>query len=445
MLTMDSLSARHPSLILCRNCALLRAAEKRCPKCKSADGLAHDELDSLSIAHMDCDAFFAAIEKRDDPSLHGKPVIIGGGRRGVVATCCYTARLFGVRSAMPMFKALKLCPDAVIVKSNFEKYKTASRAIRAKMEELTPLVQPVSIDEAYMDLTGTHKLHGRSPAELLSRLQNEIHEEIGITVSIGLSFNRFLAKSASELDKPNGFAVIGRAEAKTFLASKPVDFVHGIGPAFARQIRNRGYETLGQLQNENPKHLISQFGEQGLWLHERANGVDNRKVDPHSERKSISAETTFSEDISDPALLEDQLWWLCEKTAFRAKETGLQGNVVTLKLRTTDFKTRTRRLTLNQATQLAQPLFRTARAMLRKEIDGSRFRLLGVGISDLEPARGDMADLVDPSALKRAQAERAADIAKSKFGKDVVSTGRGMRIMARREAHKRASDDTSER
>ena len=388
---------------------------------------------------MDCDAFFAAIEKRDDPSLHGKPVIIGGGKRGVVATCCYTARLFGVRSAMPMFKALKLCPDAIIIKSNFDKYREASRQIRAMMDQLTPLVQPVSIDEAYLDLSGTQRLHGASPAELLSRLQNNIAREVGITISIGLSYNRFLAKSASELDKPNGFALIGRAEALEFLASKPVDFVHGIGPALAKQIRSKGFETLGQLQNENPKHLITLFGEQGLWLHQRANGIDNRKVDPHSERKSISAETTFFEDISDISTLEDQLWWLCEKTAFRAKETGLQGNVVTMKLRTSDFKTRTRRMTLSSPTQLAQILFRTGRAMLTKEMDGMRFRLLGIGLSDLEPAKDDMPDLIDPTAIKRARAERAADIAKAKFGKEAVSTGRGVRMSEDRAARKKAS------
>lgn len=410
-----------------------------CPHCGSPSLVKHTEIAQLSIAHMDCDAFFAAIEKRDNPSLHGQPVIIGGGKRGVVATCCYTARLFGVRSAMPMFKALKLCPNAIIVRPDFDKYKTASRQIRAKMDELTPLVQQVSIDEAYLDLSGTERLHHASPAELLSRLQNEISRDVGITISIGLSFNRFLAKSASELDKPNGFAVIGRAEARDFLAPKPVDFVHGIGPALARQIRNKGFETLGQLQHENPKHLMSLFGEQGMWLHQRANGIDTRKVDPHSERKSISAETTFFEDISDLATLEDHLWWLCEKTAFRAKETGLQGNVVTMKLRTSDFKTRTRRITLSSPTQLAQILFRTGRLMLTKEMDGTRFRLIGIGLSDLEPQKEDVADLIDPTAIKRARAERAADIAKAKFGKEAVSTGRGVRMSEKRDARRKAS------
>ena len=444
MLKMDSVNSPRSSLFLCRDCARIHDTGSSCPVCRRRLTLSHPELGSLTIAHIDCDAFFAAIEKRDNPALQGKPVIVGGGKRGVVATCCYTARLFGVRSAMPMFKALKLCPDAVVVPPDFDRYKTASRAIRAKMDALSPLVQMVSIDEAYLDLAGTQRMHGKCPAELLSGLQNEVREEIGITVSIGLSFNRFLAKSASELDKPNGFAIIGEEEAVRFLADKPVDFIHGVGPAMAKQVRGKGYETLGDIQHENLKTMISHFGETGLWLHERANGIDKRKVDPHSERKSVSSETTFCDDISDPALLEDHLWWLCEKTAFRAKEVGVQGNVLTLKLRTADFKTRTRRLTLHQATQLAQPMFRIGKQLLAKECDGARFRLIGIGLSDLEPAGVDMGDLIDPSALKRARAERAADLAKSKFGKQAIATGRGMRMLSKRAADRAARETSTE-
>lgn len=441
-MTMDCPINHAQTPFLCRECYRIRTTGSVCPNCRNADGLLHSEIADLAIAHIDCDAFFAAIEKRDNPDLHGKPVIIGGGKRGVVATCCYTARLFGVRSAMPMFKALKACPNAIVVRPDFEKYKIASRDIRARMEKLTPLVQQVSIDEAYLDLSGTHKVHRAYPAELLSSLQREIERDVGITVSIGLSFNRFLAKSASELDKPNGFAVIGRGEARSFLATKPVEFVHGIGPAFARQIRAKGFETLGDLQSEDLKQLISKFGDQGLWLHQRALGIDNRPVDPRSDRKSISSETTFFEDISDPGLLEDHLWYLCEKTAFRAKETGLQGNVVTLKLKTSDFKTRTRRITLHQPTQLSHTLFKTGRVMLKKECDGARFRLLGIGISDLEPAKGDAIDLIDTKDTKRTRAERAADAAKARFGKDAISTGRGFRAIAKRTEQREQSSDT---
>ena len=422
--------------ILCRNCSRIRQSGSLCPHCNSDHYISHAEINELSIAHIDCDAFFASIEKRDNPDLQGKPVIVGGGKRGVVATCCYTARLFGVRSAMPMFKALKLCPDAVVVKPDFKKYKTASRAIREHMDDLTPLVQQVSIDEAYLDLSGTEKLHGKRPSELLSSLQNKIQSDIGITVSIGLSYNKFLAKSASELDKPNGFALIGKKEAKSFLAAQPVNFVHGVGPALASQIRTKGYETLGGLQMAGLKQLISLFGETGLWLHERANGIDTRPVDPVSERKSVSAETTFFEDYSDPALLQDHLWLLCEKVALRAKDITTAGNVLTLKLKTSDFRTRTRRMTLTRPTNLAQVMFREGRTLLAKETDGSRFRLIGIGISDLEPESPDMADLIDPGALKRARAERAADLAKSKFGTNAVSTGRSIRVLADRTTKK---------
>ncbi|MFC6199635.1 DNA polymerase IV [Ponticaulis profundi] len=424
---------------LCRKCAKTFVYSKSCPQCGTPPYLAHPELESLGVAHMDCDAFFAAIEKRDNPDLLHKPVIIGGGKRGVVATACYTARLYGVRSAMPMFKALKACPDAVVVPPNFDKYKAASQEIRRRMDRLTPLVQQVSIDEAYLDLSGTSRLHNRSAAELLCDLQNEIASDIGITVSIGLSFNKFLAKSASELDKPRGFAVIGREEVKDFLSDKSVDFIHGVGPALARQVRGKGYETLSDIQRTDLKMLIRQFGETGQWLHERANGVDKRPVDPNTERKSVSSETTFFEDIRDLDQLEDHLWFLSEKTAFRAKQAGVQGRVITLKLKTADFKTRTRRLSLHDATQLARIIFQRGRDLLRKEVDGTAFRLLGIGISELEPAQADIADLIDPGALKRADAERAADKAKLKFGKHIVTTGRGMRLLAEKAA-KRNSD-----
>lgn len=426
---------------LCRKCARLTPPASRCPECGSSPYLQHPEIETLSIAHLDCDAFFASIEKRDDPSLEHKAVIIGGGRRGVVATACYNARVYGVRSAMPMFKALKLCPDAVVIKSNFDKYTEASKAIRQKMENLTPLVQPVSIDEAYLDLTGTERLHGHAPAIMLARLQDEIKADIGITVSIGLSHNRFLAKSASELDKPRGFAVIGRNETIRFLQDKPVDFIHGVGPAQSRQIRGKGFETLGDLQRVDVKTLVGLFGETGLWLHQRAHGIDNRIVDPKSERKSVSSETTFIDDISDPLLLEDHLWWLCEKTAFRAKMAGVQGSVITLKLKTSDFKSRTRRVSLSSPTQLSQHLFRTGKQLLAKECDGTRFRLIGIGISELEPATPDIGDLIDPTALKRAQAERAADKAQQKFGKGIITTARGIRLLAEKQARRDSSED----
>ena len=399
-----------------------------CPSCGHERLVRNSRLAELGIAHLDCDAFFAAIEKRDDLSLKNKPVIVGGGKRGVVATCCYIARLYGVRSAMPMFQALKACPDAVVIKPNSEKYRIAGLQVREKMQALTPMIQPVSVDEAYLDLTGTNTLHKAPPAVSLARLAAEIERDVGITVSIGLSVNKFLAKTASELDKPKGFAVIAAEEAEALLAPKPIGFIHGIGPKLARKLSLDGYDTIEDLQRTELRQLIGKYGETGMWLKNRAHGIDNRPVRNDEERKSVSSETTFHKDMSDPAWLEDQLWRLCVRTADRAKATGLVGNVITLKLKTADFRTLTRRLSLAEPTQLAQTLFRSARILLAKEANGrTRFRLIGIGISDLSEHRADSVDLLDPLVAKRAAAERASDLAREKFGTDAVMTGRSAR------------------
>ncbi|WP_299949675.1 DNA polymerase IV [Hyphomonas sp. BRH_c22] len=420
---------------LCRDCLhLQQGAAAACPSCGRGRLLCHPALKRLSIAHLDCDAFFAAIEKRDDPSLKDKPVIVGGGQRGVVSTCCYIARLYGVRSAMPMFTALKLCPDAVVVSSHFDKYREAATLIREKMDALTPLVQPVSIDEAYMDLSGTETTHHAPPAVSLARLAREIERDVGITVSVGLSSNKFLAKTASELDKPRGFAVIAPEEAEALLGPKPIDFLHGVGPKFAQKLARDGFETVHDIQNTELKALIGRYGETGMWLKQRAHGLDNRPVRNDEERKSVSSETTFHTDLSDPAALEDQLWQLCVKTADRAKAAGVVGVVVTLKLKTSNFRSLTRRISLAEPTQLAQEMFRAARPLLAREANGrERFRLIGIGLANLQDHRADSADLLDPSIAKRAAAERASDAARAKFGKDAVVTGRAARIAKARE------------
>lgn len=420
---------------LCRDCLHLQAgAAIACSSCGRGRILSHPALTRLSIAHIDCDAFFAAVEKRDDPSLKDKPVIVGGGQRGVVSTCCYIARLYGVRSAMPMFTALKLCPDAVVIGSNFEKYREAAAMIREKMDALTPLVQPVSIDEAYMDLSGTETVHHAPPAVSLARLARDIERDVGITVSIGLSSNKFLAKTASELDKPRGFAVLAPEEAEAFLADKPAGFLHGVGPKFSESLARDGFHTVGDLQRADRKDLIRRYGETGDWLKRCAHGHDTRKVSPHDDRKSVSSETTFNEDTGDLGFLEDQLWRLSVKTADRAKAEGVVGVVVTLKLKTSDFKAITRRISLGEPTQLAQEVFRTARPLLAKEAGGRvKYRLIGVGLSGLAPFHSDSADLIDPKVAKRAAAERASDKARAKFGRDAVVTGRSARMAKKAE------------
>ncbi|MBN9545119.1 MAG: DNA polymerase IV [Alphaproteobacteria bacterium] len=412
----------------CRDCLSDASPEGQCPACGGARILAHPELESLSIAHMDCDAFYAAIEKRDDPSLAGLPVIVGGGTRGVVSTACYIARRYGVRSAMPMFQARKLCPNAVVIKPRMSHYVEVAREIRALMRQLTPLVEPLSLDEAYLDLSGTTRIHGMAPARTMAKLSRDIEQKLGITVSVGLSGNKFLAKLASELDKPRGFAVIGMGEAKSFLRDKPVSIIRGAGKVLAARLERDGFATIGQLQDADPRNLANRYGATGLWLARIAQAQDGRAVDPGGEMKTISSETTFNSDLSKLADLEAVLWRQAERVSSRAKNYGLSGRTVVLKLKTANFRLLTRSASLDAPTQLADTIFRVARAALKREADGKRFRLLGVGLSNLTSgAEADPASLIDPVSDKRAAAERAMDKIRSKFGGEAVGKGRGMR------------------
>ena len=412
----------------CRDCLADAEAGEACPNCGSTRVLAHPELESLSIAHLDCDAFYAAIEKRDDPSLANKPLIVGGEVRGVVSTACYIARKYGVRSAMPIFQAKKLCPQAVFLKPRHSHYAAMARQIRGLMQELTPLVEPLSLDEAYLDLSGTEKMQGRAPARTMAMLAGRIEKEIGITVSIGLSCNKFLAKLASELDKPRGFAVIGKAEAKSFLRDKPVSIVRGAGKVLAGRLERDGFATIGALAAADPRELANRYGATGLWLARVAQGEDSRKVDPGGEMKTISSETTFDKDLSRLDELEKILWRQAERVSARAKSYELAGRTIVLKLKTANFRLRTRSASLEAPTQLADRIFRVARAALKREADGTKFRLLGVGLSNLGPAaQADPQSLVDPEGDKRAATERAMDRIRGKFGGEAVKKGRALR------------------
>lgn len=418
---------------VCRDCgAGFSAFAMNCDKCGGSRLLNHSELGSLAIAHVDCDAFYCSVEKRDNPALADHPVIVGGGQRGVVSAACYHARIYGVRSAMPMFKALKLCPDAVVIRGNMEKYAYEGGRIRQMMQDLTPSIEPLSIDEAFLDLSGTQKLHGLAPAQSLIHLQKRVFTEVGVTVSVGLSYNKFLAKTASDLDKPYGFAVLGRQDALDFLADKPVGFIFGIGPAFASKLERAGLKTIADIRKLSDKEMAKRYGDHGLRLARLARAEDYRKVQTRSERKSVSAETTFNTDISDIEALKDKLWQVCLKTADRSKAKNLAGCVVTLKLKTGRFKSITRRRTLAQPVQLADVIFRTLEPLLEAEAKGETFRLIGAGISSLSAPIGDGADLLDPKASKRGQAERASDKAREKFGADAIVTGRGFRLIQSR-------------
>ena len=402
-------------------------APVRCPACHSPRILAHEELADLAIAHVDCDAFYAAVEKRDNPDLHDKPVIIGGGKRGVVATACYTARIFGVHSAMPMFKALKACPDAVVLKPNMAKYSEVGKQVRQLMHQVTPLVEPLSIDEAFLDLTGTTRLHKQTPAETLARLAARIEQEIGITVSIGLAHNKFLAKLSSDLDKPKGFSIIGKAETQAKLAPLPITKICGVGKATARKLKRNGLHTLGQLQGLEEKALIKRYGDIGRRLARLSHGEDVRRVNPTSKAKSISAETTFADDIRDLEDLSRRLWLLSEKVSFRMKVASKAGQTVTLKLKTADFRIRTRSRTLLHPTQLAEAIFQDGRALLAPEADGTPFRLIGIGMSGLvDQDTANDADLFDDRAIHWGATERAIDQVREKFGSDAIKKGRAL-------------------
>ncbi|MFQ5623982.1 MAG: DNA polymerase IV [Paracoccaceae bacterium] len=414
---------------LCRDCCAVVPGPGRCPGCGSPRVLAHPELFALAIAHMDCDAFYASVEKRDDPALRDKPVIIGGGRRGVVSTACYIARTRGVKSAMPMFQALKRCPEAVVVKPRMSVYAGISRQIRGLMKELTPLVEPLSLDEAFLDLTGTRRLHGEPPAAVMARLVKRIEAEIGVTASVGLSHNKFLAKIASDLDKPRGFSVIGRAETAGFLESRPVSVIWGVGNRTRAALERDGIRTIADLRTRPRKVLAERYGAMGERLWHLARGADRRRVSPSAPMKSLSRETTFPEDLSDSDLLEGHLWRLSEQVSDRAKSRGLAGRVVTLKLKQSDHRQLSRRASLAEPTQSADRIFRTALPLLSRELPRGPFRLLGVGISRISAdERADtIPDLLDPSDRKRLLAERATDTIRAKFGADSIVRGRSLR------------------
>ena len=304
----------------CRDClAEPDFAARRCSECGSPRLVRHRALPSLALAHIDCDAFYATVEKRDNPEFADKPVIIGGGKRGVVSAACYISRTFGVRSAMPMFKALALCPSAIVIRPDMAKYVRVGREVRRAMQALTPLVEPLSIDEAFLDLRGTQRVHGMIPAKALARFAREVERDIGITVSVGLSSNKFLSKIASDLDKPRGFAALDQDEARLMLADKPVGFIFGVGPATQERLSQRGFRTIADLQRADEVELMKQFATEGRRLWRLARGIDDRRVIPDRGAKTISSETTFETDTGDFVTLERMLWRLSEKASARLK------------------------------------------------------------------------------------------------------------------------------
>jgi len=416
------------NLALCRDCGHdfpTPPIERRCPHCDSPRIIEHAELSDLAVAHLDCDAFYATVEKRDDPSLAQKPVLVGGQERGVVMACCYIARRYGIRSAMPMRRALERCPHATIVKPNMNKYRDVGREVRRLMEETTPKVEPISIDEAFLDLSGLSVLRNQFPAAILVRLIRRIEDEIGITASVGLSYNKSLAKIASDLDKPRGFSIIGRADAIPFLTDKPVSMLWGVGPSLESRLNRDGVMRIGQLRDIPERELIARYGSIGKRLARLAIGQDGRAVQSGEAQRSISSERTFSNDIRSAEELLEKLWPLCEKVGDQLKKKNLVAGTLTVKLKTSRFRLITRSRKLTRPTHYGSDLFDVAKPLVSKEADGRKFRLIGIATKDLEQA--DDASHEDLfGATRRHETEDAIDRVRARFGNDVIKKGRSL-------------------
>ena len=417
--------------MLCRACgsAGYAGGEKPpidCPACDSSNIRWHSELFKLTLAHIDCDAFYASVEKRDNPELADRPVIVGGRERGVVAAACYIARQYGVRSAMPTWTALKKCPDAVVIRPRMAHYVETSRRIKDMMMRLTPLVQPISIDEAFLDLSGTEALHGCSPAVALLRLQNDIRETMGLTVSIGLASTKSLAKMASDRDKPDGFFIVGAAEAKAWLAPQPVSVLFGLGKAAVGRLNAAGFHTCGDLVAGDLAVLTNLLGRQAGQIQRLAAGIDNRAVTTERVAKSISSETTFSRDLGEFAELEAELEILCLKVSARLKSAGIAGGRVTIKLKRPDHRILTRSQTLQHRTDKSHLLFAAARELLRGETGPQRkFRLLGFGVDQLgTPEASSLLDLEGGISDRQNRLEAALDAVGQKLGEGAIQSGR---------------------
>lgn len=422
----DRIDEQPAFISFCRDClSEIDKNKTKCPNCSSPRLLSHPELKNLTIAHIDCDAFYASVEKRDNPDLMTQPLIIGGGKRGVVSTCCYIARTYGVRSAMPMFQANKLCPNAIVLPPRMEKYTAVSKQVRQLFDELTPIVEPISIDEAFLDLTGTERLHGMTAAKSLAKTANKISKQIGITVSIGLSYNKFLAKLASDLNKPNGFSVIGRNEAKSFLATQPISKIWGVGKVLQNKMNRAGIQQIGQLQRMELKKLVADYGIIGERLYYFSRGDDSRSVSTERKTKSVSNETTLETDISEFNILKKHLWILCEKLSSRLKNNHHSAKTITLKLKTSNFRNVTRSVTLDGYTQMAETLYEQGCKLLKPECNGLEYRLIGIGVSHFTDEKfSDLPDLIDKNKENRIKTERAMDKIRSKFGKDIINKGR---------------------
>ena len=373
-----------------------------------------------AITHVDMDAFYASVEQRDRPELRGLPVIVGAspGGRGVVSAASYEARRFGVRSAMPISRAVRLCPRAVFLPVDMDKYQRASAEIMAILGDFSPLVEPVSVDEAFVDLSGTAGLFG-PPEEAVRRIKARIRAEIGLTASAGLAANKFVAKVASDLEKPDGLVVVPPGTEAQFLAPLPVERVWGVGRVLAGALASMGIATIGHLQRIPAATLARRFGEHGRQLHDLAFGRDNRPVESSTPAKSIGAETTFGVDCREPERLRRTLRTQAERVARELRQERLTAARVTLKLRFADFQTLTRSYT-GDPTQDGLEVFRRTEALLTREAVTEPVRLIGVSVSRLGVEAGGQLPLLDLSVVRRERLARAVDDVTARFGDDAL-------------------------
>jgi DNA polymerase IV len=341
----------------------------------------------LSILHVDMDAFYASVEVRDNPSLAGLPVCVGGpaSGRGVISAASYEARKFGVHSAMPSAQARRLCPQLVLLPPDFDRYTEASRQIMEVFRRYTPLVEPLSLDEAFLDVTGCERLFGDA-IKVGRRIKQDILAETGLVASVGVATSKFLAKLASDLDKPDGFRVIRMDEIREVLDPLPVSKIFGVGERTAKRLEQLGVLTVRDLADKPREEVAREFGASGIWIHDLAHGIDTRRVTPRREEKSHGMERTFAEDIADRAELKLFLLQFCEEVAFGLRDKGLRGRTITLKARYSDFKTVTRTKTLDYPTNLGPRIFAVARDLLDRVRPGP-LRLIGISVSGLLDVR----------------------------------------------------------
>ena len=376
--------------------------------------------------HIDLDAFFVSVEQAENPELQGKPVVVGGrpDRRGVVAAASYEARAFGLHAGMPLTTAYRLCPQAIFIEGSFPKYRRASQRFMAILADFSPFLEPVSLDESYLDATGFESIHG-SIRQMAVNIKQRIKDELGLCASAGIAGCKVVAKVASELSKPDGLLEVAPGKEHSFLAPLPIAKLPGIGSRSERILNSLGIHTVGQLATLPLDTLKHHFGATGELMHRHANGIDDREVEPPAAAKSISRETTFGTDTEDQSLLKATLTYLSERVGSELRQRDKQARCVTLKLRYADFTTITRNHTLTRATNTDQTIFNTGFQLLKRALSQQKqpIRLIGIGVSSLiEP--GKQMDMLDTSNQRLEQLDRAIDRIRKKYGFTAIQTGR---------------------